>query len=155
MFLLGGNPGTAESAARELAERSPGLHVAGTLCPPFGFEADEAALLAIERALAESSPDIVYVGLGFPKQERLIVRLRKRFPGVWFVSCGITFSFVAGEMRRAPVVLQRLGLEWLHRLVQEPRRLFVRYVLKDLPFVSKLLWSVMRMRARSVARLSA
>jgi N-acetylglucosaminyldiphosphoundecaprenol N-acetyl-beta-D-mannosaminyltransferase len=152
VFLLGGNPGTADAAARKLAARHPHLRVAGTLCPPLGFEQDAAWLGRIEKSLRAASPDIVFVGLGFPKQERLIVWLREQLPRAWFVSCGISFSFVAGEIQRAPVLVQRLGLEWFHRLVQEPKRLFRRYLLQGVPFLTELLWSCVRMRVRQAGR---
>jgi N-acetylglucosaminyldiphosphoundecaprenol N-acetyl-beta-D-mannosaminyltransferase len=152
VFLLGGNPGTADAARRRLAERSPALRVAGTLCPPFGFERQGEWLSQIEQTLYESAPDIVYVGLGFPKQERLIVELRKRLPTTWFVSCGISFSFVAGEIKRAPSALQRFGLEWLHRLVQEPQRLYRRYLVQGIPFMFALLWSALLVRITAAGR---
>jgi N-acetylglucosaminyldiphosphoundecaprenol N-acetyl-beta-D-mannosaminyltransferase len=147
IFLLGGNPGTADAAARSLTDRDPRLRIAGTLCPPRGFEEDAAWLSRIESSLRDASPDIVFVGLGFPKQERLIVSIRERIPRAWFVSCGISFSFLAGEIERAPILMQRLGLEWLHRLVQEPGRLSRRYMLQGVPFFTELLWSVIRVRA--------
>jgi N-acetylglucosaminyldiphosphoundecaprenol N-acetyl-beta-D-mannosaminyltransferase len=139
VFLLGGNPGTAEEAARELVKLSPDARVAGTLCPPFGFDRDPEWLERIARTLEEADPQIVFVGLGFPKQERLIVSLLGRMPHVWFVPCGVSFSFVAGEFHRAPPIVQRLGLEWLHRLVQEPRRLYRRYVVDGVPFGLRLM----------------
>jgi N-acetylglucosaminyldiphosphoundecaprenol N-acetyl-beta-D-mannosaminyltransferase len=152
IFLLGGNLGTAEVAVGKLRERNPGLRVAGTLSPPFGFERSLEWQERIERTLRDATPDIVFVGLGFPKQERLIVALQRAFPATWFVSCGISFSFVAGEIARAPMLVQRLGLEWMHRLVQEPRRLFRRYVVYGVPFLAQLLWSVVRVRVREGAR---
>jgi N-acetylglucosaminyldiphosphoundecaprenol N-acetyl-beta-D-mannosaminyltransferase len=148
VFLLGGNPGTAEAAAARLAERSPGLRIAGTLSPPFGFEKSREWQDRIERALLDAAPGIVYVGLGFPKQERLIVALRQAFPTTWFVSCGVSFSFIAGEIARAPALVQRLGLEWVHRLVQEPRRLFRRYLVQGQPFFAELLCSALLVRIR-------
>jgi N-acetylglucosaminyldiphosphoundecaprenol N-acetyl-beta-D-mannosaminyltransferase len=148
VFLLGGNPGTAEAAVARLRERHPALRVAGTLCPPVGFEGDCAWTRRIHEALLAAAPDIVFVGLGFPKQERLIVALRERCPRAWFVSCGVSFSFIAGEVRRAPVLVQRLGLEWLHRLAQEPRRLYRRYLLQGLPFVAELLAAALAIRSR-------
>jgi N-acetylglucosaminyldiphosphoundecaprenol N-acetyl-beta-D-mannosaminyltransferase len=152
IFLLGGNPGTAEAAVRELTRLAPQLRLAGTLCPPFGFERDPAWLDRIERELRQTRPDIVYVGLGFPKQERLIVALRDRLPHTWFLSCGISFSFVAGEITRAPAVMQRLGLEWLHRMTQEPKRLYRRYLLHGIPFLVQLLSSALFFRLRHAAR---
>lgn len=146
IFLLGGNPGVAELAIAKLTELHPDARVSGSLCPPFGFEQDPEWLQRIERALLEAAPDIVYVGLGFPKQERLIATLRARLPQTWFLSCGISFSFVAGEIHRAPVLVQRLGLEWLHRMVQEPRRLVRRYLLEGVPFLIALMWSALTVR---------
>jgi len=152
VFLLGGNPGTADAAAAGLVKLSPQLHVAGTLCPPVGFEHDPAWLDRIEQALNQAAPDIVYVGLGCPKQERLIVQLRSRFPTTWFVSSGVSFSFVAGEIPRAPATMQRLGLEWLHRMVQEPKRLYRRYLFHGIPFLVHLLVSSVAFRFRHAAR---
>jgi N-acetylglucosaminyldiphosphoundecaprenol N-acetyl-beta-D-mannosaminyltransferase len=154
IFLLGGNPGTAEAAVDELTKLSPGVRLGGTLCPPFGFEQDQEWLDRIEDALSEGAPDIVYVGLGFPKQERLIVELRARMPKTWFVSCGISFSFVAGEFSRAPAMMQRLGLEWLHRTAQEPRRLYRRYLVQGIPFLVELLCSALALRLRHASRAS-
>lgn len=139
VYLLGGNPGTAEAAGRALSELHPALTVAGTMCPPLGFHDNPAWLARIESSLRNAAPDIVFVGLGFPKQERLIASVRRVLPGAWFIPCGISFSFVAGEISRAPVLLQRLGLEWLHRMAQEPNRLYRRYLFRGIPFLFKLL----------------
>ncbi len=151
VFLLGGNPGTAERAAAQLQERVSGLRIAGTACPPFGFEHDDEALHAIEEHVRSADPDIVFVALGFPKQELLIERLRPLLPAAWFLSCGISFSLVAGEVRRAPRWMQRAGLEWAHRLTQEPRRLFRRYVVLGLPFLAKMLRTAVRARRAAEA----
>jgi N-acetylglucosaminyldiphosphoundecaprenol N-acetyl-beta-D-mannosaminyltransferase len=152
VFLLGGNPGTADAAAARLVKLSPQLRVAGTLCPPFGFDHDPAWLGRIEQRLNERAPDIMYVGLGCPKQERLIFQLRSRFPTTWFISCGVSFSFVAGDIPRAPATMQRLGLEWLHRMVQEPKRLYRRYLFHGIPFMVHLLVSAVAFRFRHAAR---
>jgi N-acetylglucosaminyldiphosphoundecaprenol N-acetyl-beta-D-mannosaminyltransferase len=142
IFLLGGNAGAAEGAARELKRLDPALTIAGTHCPPFGFEKDPDQLQLIIDTLTATSPDIVFVGLGFPKQEKLIQTLRPHFPRAWFLGVGISFSFVSGEIHRAPRWLQRLGLEWIHRMAQEPGRLFRRYILHDLPFAVRLFTTV-------------
>lgn len=139
VFLLGGDDGVAEAAARRLREANPGLVIAGTHCPPWGFECDPAALRAIEHAVITAKPDVVFVALGFPKQERLIVHLRERLPRAWWVSCGISLSFVTGDVARAPEWVQRAGMEWVHRLVQEPRRLARRYLLEGIPFLVRVL----------------
>ena len=148
IFLLGGNPGTAEAAADALMEGCRGIRVAGTLCPPVGFESDPDWIDRIERSLCESNPDIVFVGLGCPKQERLIVALRQHLPHAWFIPCGISFSFLAGEVQRAPVMIQRVGLEWLHRMFQEPARLVRRYLVQGIPFLLELLCSALLTRVR-------
>lgn len=147
VFLLGGNPGAAEAAAMQLVAEAPGLRVVGTMCPPMGFERSPQELARIERAVLAARPDIVFVGLGFPKQERLVRRLRPLLPRTWFLSCGISFSFVSGEISRAPRYLQRLGLEWLHRLAQEPRRLARRYLVEGLPFLARVMANALRERS--------
>ena len=139
VFFLGGNPGTAEAAARILAERSPGLIVSGTACPRVGFELDEGSMRDLRATLEAARPEIVYVALGSPKQEQVIHALRETLPSAWWLGLGISFSFVSGEVRRAPRWMQRAGLEWVHRLVQEPRRLATRYLVHGLPFAARLL----------------
>jgi N-acetylglucosaminyldiphosphoundecaprenol N-acetyl-beta-D-mannosaminyltransferase len=148
VFFLGGNPGSATAAAGALAARPGGLRVAGTLCPPNGFERDPDALSEIEATLLGAAPDVVFVGLGFPKQDHLIQRLRPLLPEAWFLSCGVSFSFVSGELARAPQWMQRAGLEWLHRLATEPRRLFRRYVVLDIPFGFRLFGYALASRLR-------
>jgi len=139
VFVLGGTRQAGWEAARRLQERCPGLRIAGMVYPPHGFESDPQAMDQIVETLEAVSPDIVYVGLGFPKQERVIAILRERFPQTWFLGIGISIGFVGGQVARAPVWMQRVGLEWLHRLAQEPRRLGRRYLLHGLPFAARLL----------------
>jgi N-acetylglucosaminyldiphosphoundecaprenol N-acetyl-beta-D-mannosaminyltransferase len=139
VFLLGGVPGTAEAAAGVLKTHFPGLNVTGHHCPPMGFENDHAEMATIIAKLAQAQPDIVYVALGSPKQERLIAMLRLVLPKTWWLGVGMSFSFLAGHVRRAPLWMREHGLEWMHRLGQEPRRLFKRYILFGIPFAGKLL----------------
>jgi N-acetylglucosaminyldiphosphoundecaprenol N-acetyl-beta-D-mannosaminyltransferase len=139
IYLLGGAPGAAEAAAGRLSEQYPGLKVAGTDCPPFGFERSAAEVAGIRDRLLQAAPDIVYVGLGFPKQERLIAELVPALPAAWFVSCGAAIGFAAGTQTRAPAWMRRSGLEWAHRLLSEPRRLARRYLIHDLPYAAALL----------------
>jgi N-acetylglucosaminyldiphosphoundecaprenol N-acetyl-beta-D-mannosaminyltransferase len=138
VYLLGGNEGTAASAGRWLQGVHGDLTVAGSCCPPFGFDrSPEQRARVIEEAVA-AEPALVFVGLGFPKQERLIAELRQRLPATWFLSCGGTFSMLAGEAPRAHPLVQRLGLEWVHRLALEPRRLARRYLVEGIPFAARL-----------------
>lgn len=148
VFLLGGEAGTADTAAAMLVAANPGLRVAGTLCPPFGFERDEASVAALRADLAAKRPDIVFVALGSPKQELLIERVRDAVPHAWWIGVGISFSFVAGTVKRAPRWVQRMGLEWAHRLAQEPRRLWSRYLWSGPPFVLRLLAGALWRRIR-------
>ena len=154
IFLLGGNPGTAETAANELTKLIPYADFAGALCPPFGFDDEPQWLERIERSIRRSGAGVVYVAFGFPKQERLIVELRARMPHVWFVPCGISFSLLAGEVHRAPAFARRLGLEWVFRLAQEPSRLYRRYLVQGIPFFLELLWSALMIRLRPSDRTS-
>jgi N-acetylglucosaminyldiphosphoundecaprenol N-acetyl-beta-D-mannosaminyltransferase len=139
VFLLGGNPGTARRAAEVLQATYPGLEVAGTDCPPVGFDRDALAMARLSRKIHHARPDIVFVALGSPKQEFVIRHLRHDRPEAWWLGVGISFSFLAGEVRRAPRWIQRAGLEWLHRFWQEPGRLFRRYFVDGLPFAARLL----------------
>lgn len=134
LYLLGGSPGAADAAAAKLTRRFPTLQIAGTDCPPLGFEKNPEQMAAVEQKLAAAKPDIVYVALGFPKQEFVIQRLRPLLPRAAFLGVGISLSFIAGQVKRAPRWIQSIGLEWLHRLIQEPSRLARRYLLEDLPF---------------------
>jgi N-acetylglucosaminyldiphosphoundecaprenol N-acetyl-beta-D-mannosaminyltransferase len=110
----------------------------GTHCPEMGFENDPAKMQRIDDLLIEKQPAIVYVCLGFPKQEKLIERIRLAVPKAWYLGIGISFSFVAGEIKRAPRWMQKLGLEWLHRMIQEPGRLLKRYLVHGIPFAASL-----------------
>jgi N-acetylglucosaminyldiphosphoundecaprenol N-acetyl-beta-D-mannosaminyltransferase len=144
--FVGGNPGTAERAAAVLQRRFPALDVRGTHCPAPGFESDPVRLRELGAALQAESPGLVYVALGSPKQEQVIDRMRNVLPHAWWLGVGISFSFVAGEVHRAPRLLQLTGLEWLHRLAQEPRRLARRYLLQGLPFAAQLLLASLQRR---------
>jgi N-acetylglucosaminyldiphosphoundecaprenol N-acetyl-beta-D-mannosaminyltransferase len=149
IFLLGGTPGTAVAAGEELRRRSPGLRIAGTHCPPMGFERSPAAVKEIEAVIRAAKPDIVYIGLPLEKQLVVMDALRATVPHAWQIGLGVSFSFVTGDIRRAPAWVQRSGLEWLFRLSQEPRRLGRRYLVEGLPFFAGLMASSARSRAAS------
>ncbi len=153
VFFLGGDPGTARAAADKLQAQYPGLEVVGCECPEVGFERDPARMQQLRSALQQARPELVWVALGSPKQERLIEHLRHEFPATWWLGVGISFSFVCGQVQRAPRWMQSLGLEWLHRLVQEPRRLARRYLLEGLPFAVRLFSSALGARLRGKARV--
>lgn len=148
IFFLGGNPGAAEGAAAQLTEEFPGFEIAGIQCPDFGFEKDPTKVQALTDAMVEAKPDLVFVAVGAPKSERLILEWRKHLPSVWWAGIGISFSFVTGEVKRAPRWMQVSGLEWIHRLMQEPGRLAKRYLVHGIPFAFRLFWHSLRQRGR-------
>jgi len=139
VFLLGGDPGDAEAAAAVLQQLNPGLKIAGINCPRVGFENDPLQMTEIGNALHSAKPDLVYSCFGFPKQELVINAVRDRLSSAWFLGLGGSFAIVSGRTRRAPRWMQSIGMEWLWRLGLEPRRLFGRYMVHDLPFAIRLL----------------
>jgi N-acetylglucosaminyldiphosphoundecaprenol N-acetyl-beta-D-mannosaminyltransferase len=150
IYLLGGEAGVPDLAGENLARRYPGLKVSGVASPPMGFDQTAEGVAAIRENLLLAAPHIVYVGLGYPKQERLIAELAPSLPRTWFVACGAAIPFAAGTIPRAPAWMQRAGLEWMFRLLREPRRLFRRYLVDDPPYAAALLASsaVERVRQR-------
>lgn len=146
IFLLGGSPGAAEAAAFILLRENPGLRVAGTLCPPMGFDRDPAKMIEVITEVVSVRPDIVYSCFGFPRQEWVIQQLRECLPTAWFLGLGGSLSMVAGDLPRAPGWMRKSGLEWVHRMVLEPQRLFKRYVVHDFPFALRLFSNSLRYR---------
>jgi len=134
LFFLGGFPGVAAKAKALLEKRYPEIKIVGTYSPPFGFEKDSQEIEHICSVILESTPDLLFVGLGAPKQEKFIWEYRDIIHVPVSIGVGAAFDFVVGTIRRAPIWVQRCGLEWLFRLSMEPRRLFKRYILKDLVF---------------------
>jgi N-acetylglucosaminyldiphosphoundecaprenol N-acetyl-beta-D-mannosaminyltransferase len=148
VYLLGGDPSAAPRAAERLLEEAPGLSIAGRSSPNVGIPPSEQELAPIRAALLAARPALVFVAFGSPKQEHVIAALRSALPETWWIGVGISFSFLAGHVKRAPAFVQRAGLEWVHRLSQEPRRLFRRYVIEDLPFAFELFGRVALARLR-------
>ncbi len=147
IYLLGGAPGAAEGCRAVFEERFEGLRITGTSSPMVSAPTPWSEVEAIAESI-EGDPDIILVGLGSPKQEHLIQKLKQRFPSAWLMGVGITFSFVAGEVSRAPEWMQKAGVEWVHRMVQEPGRLVRRYLIEDLPFAAVLFGSSVAKRLR-------
>jgi N-acetylglucosaminyldiphosphoundecaprenol N-acetyl-beta-D-mannosaminyltransferase len=146
LYLLGGDEGAAEGAAREMTARWPSLRIAGMSAPRVSLPPSTIELDDIAREISAAAPDLVYVGFGSPKQEYICKALRARFPKMWVLGIGISLSFMAGQVKRAPPILQKLGLEWTHRLAQEPRRLAKRYLVDDIPFAISLFRGAMAKR---------
>jgi N-acetylglucosaminyldiphosphoundecaprenol N-acetyl-beta-D-mannosaminyltransferase len=139
VFLLGGRPGSAQLTAQMLKRRFPALVLAGTCCPPLGFERDERQLQAIRDLIRRTQPDLVFVALGASKQESWMHRHGRRSGAPVLIGVGGSFEIVGGVLRRAPRFLQRLGCEWLYRLLLEPRRLWKRYLIGNCRFLGIVL----------------
>lgn len=136
IFLYGSSDEILATLQQRLAERFPGLKIAGAISPPFRAltpEEDEAYV----QQIAGSGAGVVFVGLGAPKQERWMNEHRGRVPAV-MVGVGAAFDFHAGLLQRAPRWMQRAGLEWFYRLLQEPRRLWKRYLVTNTVFVVRV-----------------
>lgn len=128
VFLLGAGPGVAERAAANIQQQFPNVEVVGTYCPPLGFEHHAHECQAAVDAVAVCKPDLLVVGLGAPKQELWVHKHADQLEAKVALCAGATIDFLAGEKKRSPVWMQRSGLEWLHRLSTEPRRLASRYL---------------------------
>jgi N-acetylglucosaminyldiphosphoundecaprenol N-acetyl-beta-D-mannosaminyltransferase len=147
-YFYGGAPGVPERLADRLRARFPGLAVAGTWSPPFGDPPPHEERAAIDRINA-AGPEIVWVGLSTPKQERWMARHVGRLSAPVLVGVGAAFDFHAGLKRQAPRWMQRSGLEWLFRLGSEPRRLWRRYLRNNPRFVCRIAAQAARSRLAS------
>lgn len=139
LFYLGGAPSAAEGAAAVVRQRYPGACVCGTYCPPFEQFGTEAEQARIRTAIREARPDILLVGLGAPKQEKWIAANKHLLEVPVSIGVGASFEMASGLVQRAPRWIQSIGLEWGYRMMQEPVRLWRRYVLNDIPLVAGLL----------------
>ncbi len=137
-FLLGGKQSTLDKLIHHFSELFPSVAIAGVHSPPFG-EWPENEFETISQKIRESGANLIWVGLGCPKQEHWIAQHKYLLPpGVYF-GIGAAFAFHAGEVRQAPPLIQRFGLEWAYRLAMEPRRLFKRYFTYNSLFIYYLL----------------
>jgi exopolysaccharide biosynthesis WecB/TagA/CpsF family protein len=135
IFLLGAKPGIAQQALEIINKKVGREIVVGALSPSFGFEANEVENQQIISVINRSSANVLLVGVGAPKQEKWIFRHKHQLPNIkMFLALGATIDFEAGNLKRAPRIFQLLALEWFYRLIKEPRRLWRRYLVHDLPF---------------------
>lgn len=139
VFLLGAAEGVAAKAAEILKSQYPGLQVAGTYSPPFDFEKDEAELRKINTMLRASDADMLFVGMGVPKQDIFIYENMHKYQIPMSFSIGGTIDFIAGTQKRAPKWISKIGFEWLYRFFQNPKRLFRRYFIDDVKIFG-LIW---------------
>lgn len=135
IFLLGAAEGIAEKAMKNINEKVGRRIVVGVHSPSYGFEKNEQECEELVRIVNESGANVLLVGVGAPKQEKWIMKYRDRMPGVdVFMALGATIDFEAGTLKRAPKVWQKCGMEWLYRVIKEPKRLFKRYFVDDMQF---------------------
>jgi len=142
VFLVGGAEGVAEEAAKNLTAHAPELKICGTHHGFFmknGIENENAIKLINSKA-----PDILWVGMGMPMQEKWILENHKKINAKVFMPCGAAFSYFSGQTSRCPKWLGDIGMEWLYRLAQEPRRMASRYLIGNFLFISKILLNRMK-----------
>lgn len=140
MFLLGGTEGAAKMAQEKINQKVGRNMVVDNYCPPFGFENDPLECDKIIEQINNSGATVLAVGVGAPKQEKWIYKHKNRLKNIkTFFAVGATIEFEAGFVYRAPKWMSLAGLEWLYRLVQEPKRLWKRYLLEDTSFFMLIL----------------
>jgi N-acetylglucosaminyldiphosphoundecaprenol N-acetyl-beta-D-mannosaminyltransferase len=136
-FFYGGNEGVAEELAARLADRFPGFRCVGTYCPPFRPLTEQESGDVVD-AIRSVAPDMVWVGLSTPKQERWMSAYVDRLDVPALLGVGAAFDIHSGNLSQAPAWMQQRGLEWLYRLSVEPKRLWKRYLVNNPKFVVKV-----------------
>jgi N-acetylglucosaminyldiphosphoundecaprenol N-acetyl-beta-D-mannosaminyltransferase len=134
VFLLGGRDGAAPAAAKRLTARHPALQICGMYAPPMNFENDPAESGRVVAEVTDARPDLLFVGLGAPKQEYWMYRNCAHAGVPVSLGIGVSFELVGGIVPRAPTWMQRTGLEWFYRLCAEPGRLWKRYLVTNAIF---------------------
>ena len=142
-YLYGSTDETLSQLQTAISEFAPDAAIVGAVSPPFR-ELTAAEQQDTIAAILGSGADVVWVGLGMPKQELWMEQVKEHLPGVALLGVGAAFDFLAGTVKQAPPWMQRSGLEWLYRLIQEPRRLWRRYVWNNPAYVILLGWQVLR-----------
>jgi len=150
-FLYGGVPGVADALKLSLQTRFPGMVICGTFSPPFRPLNDEEAEELIQ-SMAACKPDICWVGLSTPKQERFMEEYLSKLPVTLMIGVGAAFDMHTGRVKQAPFWMQRSGTEWFFRLMQEPRRLWKRYLINNPLFVMRIVTQFAGIRTYSLDR---
>lgn len=132
IFLLGAAPGVAQKCGEILEEKYPGIRIAGSYSPPFGFEKNKDEMEKIINMLRDSRADMLFVGMGSPKQDIFIYENKEQYQIPVSFSMGAALDFIAGNIKRAPRWMINIGLEWLYRVSQDPKRLWKRYFINDM-----------------------
>ncbi|ANV83140.1 UDP-N-acetyl-D-mannosaminuronic acid transferase [Picosynechococcus sp. PCC 7003] len=145
VYLYGSRPETLEKLQQTLLEKFPNLQIAGVEAPPFRSPTPAEAIATRQR-IEQSGAKLVFVGLGCPKQEKWMAENSPHLAAV-LLGVGAAFDFHAGTVSQAPRWLMTLGLEWLYRLIQEPRRLWKRYLVHNGAFIFLFGWQLLRRRS--------
>lgn len=145
MYFLGATEGVAAKAAENLRKRFSSLQVVGTYSPPFGFEKDDAEMEKIKRQIKNAKPHILIVGLGCPKQELFILHHKDELGVPISLGLGASLDFEARNIKRAPKWMADHGLEWIYRIIQDPKRLAKRYLVDD----RKIIRLIIKYRSRT------
>ena len=142
VFFLGGRPSAAEETGKILRSYYTNLDIAGSCCPPYGFENDPAQIREVNSCIREAKPHILFVALGSPKQEYWLFENAHEIGVPISIGIGSGLDFISNQVKRAPNWMQKAGLEWAFRLFSEPRRLWKRYLIGNPLF----LWCVLKQR---------
>jgi N-acetylglucosaminyldiphosphoundecaprenol N-acetyl-beta-D-mannosaminyltransferase len=143
IFLLGAGEGVAKQAQEKINKKVGREIIVNSYSPPFGFEKDEEECQKIIDLIDKSGATVLAIGVGSPKQEKWIIKYKDQLKTIKiFLAIGATIDFEAGNKPRAPKWISELGFEWLYRLIYEPRRLWKRYLVEDMPF----LWLVFKQK---------
>ena len=132
VFLFGGKEDVLFKATENIKKRLPELNIVYSYSPPFGFEKNEEMLEEANRRIKASDADILIVFLGCPKQEKFIYQNKDKYQVPISITMGGCVDFMAGKVKRAPLWMQNIGLEWFYRFLQEPKRMFRRYFVDDI-----------------------
>lgn len=135
IFLLGAADGVASKAAENLMAKYKGLKIAGTFSPSYGFESNKNEVQKIVDIINKAKPDILAVGLGAPKQEKFIYKYKEDLKVPISLAIGASIDFEARNIERAPIWMQKIGMEWFYRFIKEPKRMFKRYFIDDLKII--------------------
>lgn len=148
-FFYGGAPGVAEELKAKLTARFPGMQVVGTYTPPFRpLNAEEETALAAQ--VSATQPDLFWVGLSTPKQERFMAAYLPKLDAKIMLGVGAAFDFHAGKVKQAPRWIQRSGMEWAYRITQDPKRLWKRYARNNPLFVARVFLQKTGLRRHSL-----
>lgn len=151
-YLYGGQPGVASELKSALEKRFPGLQIVGTFTPPFrSLTQEEENDLLID--VQNTKPDILWVGLSTPKQEGFMAQYVDRLRVPLLIGVGAAFDFHTGRLHESPEWMKRAGLQWLHRLMQDPRRLWKRYLLNNAKFVWLITLQLLRVSSHERQRV--